>query len=164
MLTKKTQNVDDAEAEPEQLSPSAQLLRDSLKNLNISGRELARRTGLTPDYVYRLLSGKNPFPAKRETIEKIAEIIGVEPVGFSEYRNLLRVLPESTRKLWKRLHQIGMSKKELSNRLPDYSMNYIYQILRGHIPFPRDPRTIQQLAHAAGMSPWDFAEYPPLTD
>src|SRR5439155_24645618 len=25
-------------------------------------------------------------------------------------------------------------------------------------------RTIQQLAHAAGMSPWDFAEYPPLTD
>ena len=75
-----------------------------------------------------------------------------------EYRQLLNALPPSTRKLWGRLHQLGLSRADFADHV-DLSRTYLYEILRGDVPFPKNPDVIEKIANAADILPTLFEEY-----
>jgi transcriptional regulator with XRE-family HTH domain len=73
------------------------------------------------------------------------------------------VLPESTRRLTAHLRARGISQAEWVRRIvPRYSEGHLQQVLRGTVPFPREPETIALFAEAAEADPLQFAEYLPL--
>ena len=53
------------------VSPSVQIILEQLDELRVSKTEFARLLGVSPDYVYRILKGRVPFPHVRETMERL---------------------------------------------------------------------------------------------
>lgn len=127
-------------------------------------QELARRTGLSKDHVSRILLGKVSFPKSRDTLNAIAQALGLDPLLFKEYRQQIQVLPDSTRRLVAHLKAKGIAQQEFIRRIPQYSEGHLQLILRGGSPFPKDPETIELFALAAEASPFLFAEYLPIAD
>jgi transcriptional regulator with XRE-family HTH domain len=145
-------------------SPSVDLLKQALQDRGMRQQELAKRTGLSKDHVSRILLGKVSFPKSRDTLNAIAQALGLDPLIFKEYRQQIQVLPESTRRLVAHLKAHGIPQQEWIRRIPDYSEGHLQLILRGGSPFPKDPETIALFAKAAEASPFLFAEYLPLED
>jgi transcriptional regulator with XRE-family HTH domain len=139
-------------------SPSIDLLMQSLKAAEVSRRTFVNETGLSYEYVSRIFNNKVKFPAVRETLEKFAEVARIDPMQFVEYRQLVSVLPTSTRKLWAQLQHLGMSRQVFSAKV-GISRTYMYEILRGDVPFPRNPEVIEKIAQAAQLDPEMFGEY-----
>lgn len=139
-------------------SPSIDILKKSLEKAGVNRRTFVQETGLSYEYVSRIFNSKVKFPAVRETLEKFAEVAQIDPMEFVEYQQLVSVLPESTRKLWAQLQKLGLSRQEFSNRVA-ISRTYMYEILRGDVPFPRNPEVIEKIAQAAEMAPESFSEY-----
>lgn len=139
-------------------SPSIDILKKSLEVAAVSRRTFVNETGLSYEYVSRIFNSKVKFPAVRETLEKFAEVANIDPMTFVEYQQLVSVLPESTRKLWTQLQKLSLSRQEFSGRV-SISRTYMYEILRGDVPFPRNPEVIEKIAQAAEMPPETFAEY-----
>jgi transcriptional regulator with XRE-family HTH domain len=146
------------------ISPSVELLKQALQDRGMRQQELAKRTGLSKDHVSRILLGKVSFPKSRDTLNAIAQALGLDPLIFKEYRQQIQVLPESTRRLVAHLKAHGIPQQEWIRRIPDYSEGHLQLILRGGSPFPKDPATIELFAKAAEASPFLFAEYLPLAD
>lgn len=143
-------------------SPSVELLKQALQDRGMRQQELARRTGLSKDHVSRILLGKVSFPKSRDTLNAIAQALGLDPLIFKEYRQQLQVLPESTRRLVAHLKAHNIPQQEWIRRIPDYSEGHLQLILRGGSPFPKDPATIELFAKAAEAPPFLFPEYLPL--
>lgn len=142
------------------LSPSVQLILERLDKLKLSKTEFARLLGVSPDYVYRILKGRVPFPYVRETIERMAEICQVEPGAFTEYREMEQMLSPSTRLVWQQMKQRKMSREDLFQALGGrMSRPYFNSILRGDQPFPSNRAFIQLFALALGVDPAEFKEY-----
>ena len=139
-------------------SPSIDILKKSLEKAGVSRRSFVNQTGLSYEYVSRIFNSKVKFPAVRETLEKFAEVAQIDPMEFVEYQQLVSVLPESTRKLWAQLQKLGLSRQDFSNKV-QISRTYMYEILRGDVPFPRNPEVIEKIAQAADMPPESFSEY-----
>ncbi|MEB3198491.1 MAG: helix-turn-helix transcriptional regulator [Candidatus Sericytochromatia bacterium] len=139
-------------------SPSIEILKRSLDAAGVNRRTFVNETGLSYEYVSRIFNSKVKFPAVRETLEKFAEVARIDPMLFVEYQQLVSVLPVSTRKLWERLQDLGLSRQEFARQVP-VSRTYMYEILRGDVPFPRNPEVIEKIATAAGMAPEAFSEY-----
>ncbi|MEB3284439.1 MAG: hypothetical protein VKN33_04040 [Candidatus Sericytochromatia bacterium] len=139
-------------------SPSIDILKRSLDNAGVNRRTFVDATGLSYEYVSRIFNSKVKFPAVRETLEKFAEVARIDPMVFVEYQQLVSVLPESTRKLWGQLQVLGLTRQEFSNHVA-ISRTYMYEILRGDVPFPRNPEVIEKIAAAAHLQPEVFAEY-----
>lgn len=139
-------------------SPSIDILKKSLEKAGVNRRMFVQQTGLSYEYVSRIFNSKVKFPAVRETLEKFAEVAQIDPMEFVEYQQLVSVLPESTRKLWAQLQKLGLSRQDFSNRVA-ISRTYMYEILRGDVPFPRNPEVIEKIAQAAEMPPESFSEY-----
>jgi transcriptional regulator with XRE-family HTH domain len=142
------------------LSPSVQLILDRLDRLKLSKTEFARMLGVSPDYVYRILKGRVPFPYVRETIERMAEICQVDPGAFPEYREMEQMLSASTRLVWQRMKERKMSREDLFQALGGrMSRPYFNSILRGDQPFPSNRAFVQLFALALGLEPAEFKEY-----
>lgn len=139
-------------------SPSIDILRRSLEIAGVSRKTFVKETGLSYEYVSRIFNSKVKFPTVRETLEKFAEVAQIDPMLFPEYQQLVSVLPESTRKLWHRLQELGLTRQEFANKV-DISRTYMYEILRGDVPFPRNPEVIEKIAVALEVAPETFAEY-----
>jgi transcriptional regulator with XRE-family HTH domain len=139
-------------------SPSIDILKKSLETAGVNRRTFVNETGLSYEYVSRIFNSKVKFPAVRETLEKFAEVAKIDPMQFVEYQQLVSVLPESTRKLWAQLQKLGLSRQDFSNKV-QISRTYMYEILRGDVPFPRNPEVIEKIAQAAEMPPESFSEY-----
>ncbi|HEY9722679.1 MAG TPA: helix-turn-helix transcriptional regulator [Oscillatoriaceae cyanobacterium] len=139
-------------------SPSIDILKRSLEKAGVNRRTFVQETGLSYEYVSRIFNSKVKFPAVRETLEKFAEVAQIDPMEFVEYQQLVSVLPESTRKLWAQLQKLGLSRQDFSNRV-QISRTYMYEILRGDVPFPRNPEVIEKIAQAAELAPESFSEY-----
>lgn len=146
-------------------SPSVGLVREALRATGMRQQELADRTGLSKDHVSRILLGKVAFPKGRDTLHALAQALGLDPLGFPEYRHQLQVLPESTRRLTAHLKAIGLTQHEWIRRIvPQYSEGHLQLILRGGSPFPKDPATIRLFAEAAEADPYLFGEFLPLAE
>lgn len=145
-------------------SASIELVREALARRRMSQKDLARGCGLKREDLARILAGKVPFPRNRALLGAIARTLGMDPAEFPEYRAQLAVLPESTRRLLDHLNATGLPPKDLKARLTRMEPNHLELILRGGAPFPRDPRLIEDLAQAAGTTPFLFLEYLPLDD
>ena len=142
------------------LSPSVQLILERLDKLKLSKTEFARLLGVSPDYVYRILKGRVPFPYVRETIERMAEICQVEATAFAEYREMEQMLSPSTRLVWQKMKDRKMSREDLFQALGGrMSRPYFNSILRGDQPFPSNRAFIQLFALALGVEPTEFKEY-----
>lgn len=139
-------------------SPSIDLLKRSLEIAGVSRKTFVKETGLSYEYVSRIFNSKVKFPTVRETLERFAEVASIDPMIFPEYQQLVSVLPESTRKLWNRLQELGLARQEFANRV-EISRTYMYEILRGDVPFPRNPEVIEKIAQALDLAPETFAEY-----
>lgn len=146
------------------ISPSVELLKQALHDKGMRQQELARRTGLSKDHISRILLGKVSFPKSRDTLNAIAQALGLDPLLFREYRQQLQVLPESTRRLVAHLKAHNIPQSEFIRRIPDYSEGHLQLILRGGSPFPKDPETIELFAKAAEADPFLFSEYLPLDE
>lgn len=143
-------------------SPSIAIVKQALADQGMRQAELAEATGLSKDHISRILLGKVAFPKSRDTLQAMAQALGLDPLVFLEYRRQLSVLPESTRRLAAHLRQAGISQAEFIRRIPAYSEGHLQLILRGGTPFPKDPKTIELFAEAAGADPFMFPEYMPL--
>ncbi len=139
-------------------SPSIDILRRALEIRGISRKAFVQATGLSYEYVSRIFNSKVRFPLVRETLERFAEVAGIDPMLFSEYQQLVCALPDSTRQLWDRMQELGLSRQEFANRV-EISRTYLYEILRGDVPFPRNPEIIETLARALEVAPESFSEY-----
>lgn len=145
-------------------SASVDLVREALVRRRMSQKDLARGCGLKREDLARILAGKVPFPRNRALLDAIAQTLGLDPAEFAEYRPHLAVLPESTRRLLDHLKANGLTTEDLRSRLQRMEPNHLELVLRGGAPFPRDPRLIEDLARAAGASPYLFPEYLPLSE
>lgn len=139
-------------------SPSIDILKRSLEAAGVSRRTFVNETGLSYEYVSRIFNSKVKFPAVRETLERFAEVARIDPMLFIEYQQLVSVLPDSTRRLWAELQRLGLSRQDFSSRV-SISRTYMYEILRGDVPFPRNPEVIEKIAAAAEVPPETFTEY-----
>jgi transcriptional regulator with XRE-family HTH domain len=139
-------------------SPSIEILKRSLDAAGVSRRTFVNETGLSYEYVSRIFNSKVKFPAVRETLERFAEVAKIDPMMFVEYQQLVAVLPDSTRKLWGQLQRLGLTRQDFSSRVA-ISRTYMYEILRGDVPFPRNPEVIEKIAAAAELPPETFSEY-----
>lgn len=139
-------------------SPSIDILKRSLEIAGVSRKQFVQATGLSYEYVSRIFNSKVKFPTVRETLEKFAEVAEIDPMMFPEYQQLVAVLPESTRKLWNRMQELGYTRQEFANKV-DISRTYMYEILRGDVPFPRNPEVIEKIAFALEVPPEVFGEY-----
>lgn len=146
-------------AEPP-LSASVQVILEQLESQKLSKTEFARLLGVSPDYVYRILKGRVPFPYVRETIERISEICGLDPHVFSEYREMEQRLSPSTRLVWQRMKELGMSREDLFQALGErISRPYFNSILRGDQPFPHNRAYVHLFALALDLPPTVFREF-----
>ena len=142
------------------LSASVQAIADQLAELDVSKTEFARLLGVSPDYVYRILKGRVPFPRVRETMERMAEILKLDPHVFAEYRELEQALSPSTRLVWQRMKELALSRDDLFNAMGSrISRPYFNSILRGDQPFPSNRAYIQLFALALDLPPSVFKEY-----
>lgn len=139
-------------------SPSVDLLKRSLEIAGVSRKQFVQATGLSYEYVSRIFNSKVKFPTVRETLERFAEVAQIDPMMFPEYQQLVSVLPESTRKLWSRMQELGYTRQEFASKV-DISRTYMYEILRGDVPFPRNPEVIEKIAAALEVPPEVFGEY-----
>lgn len=139
-------------------SPSIELLKRSLEGAGINRKTFVKETGLSYEYVSRIFNSKVKFPTVRETLERFAEVANIDPMRFSEYQQLIDALPESTRKLWNRMQEMGISRQDFANKVA-ISRTYMYEILRGDVPFPRNPEVIEKIAAALDTPPEAFEEY-----
>lgn len=141
-------------------SGSVQVIAEQLEEQKISKTDFARLLGVSPDYVYRILKGRVPFPHVRETMERMAEICGLDPHVFAEYREMEQVLSSSTRLVWQRMKERKMSREELFHAMGGrISRPYFNSILRGDQPFPSNRAYIQLFALALDLPPTVFKEY-----
>jgi transcriptional regulator with XRE-family HTH domain len=142
------------------LSASVQTIAEQLGELSISKTEFARLLGVSPDYVYRILKGRVPFPRVRETIERMAEILRLDPHVFLEYRELEQALSTSTRLVWQRMKELRLDRDDLFTAMGGrISRPYFNSILRGDQPFPSNRAYIQLFALALDLPPSVFKEY-----
>lgn len=151
-------NTTDLPSSSRPRSPSIDILKRSLEIAGVSRKQFVQATGLSYEYVSRIFNAKVKFPTVRETLEKFAEVAEIDPMMFPEYQQLVAVLPESTRKLWNRMQELGYTRQEFASKV-DISRTYMYEILRGDVPFPRNPEVIEKIAHALEVPPEVFAEY-----
>ncbi len=139
-------------------SPSIDILKRSLEIAGVSRKQFVQATGLSYEYVSRIFNSKVKFPTVRETLERFADVAQIDPMMFPEYQQLVAVLPESTRKLWDRMQELGYNRQEFATKV-DISRTYMYEILRGDVPFPRNPEVIEKIAFALEVPPEVFGEY-----
>jgi transcriptional regulator with XRE-family HTH domain len=144
------------------LAPSVQVVLEQLKRLRMTKAELAQQMGVSQDYIYRILNGRIAFPYARETIERMATIVQVDPYIFAEYRELDSALSISSRLVWQRLRELGKTREELFQALGGrISRPYFNSILRGDQPFPTNRAYIQMFALALELPPTAFVEFGP---
>lgn len=139
---------------------SAGLVRRRLAELSLSKTDLARMVGVSPDYIFRILNGRVPFPKVRETLEALAEALGLAPEAFAEYRLLLQAVPPSTALVWSRMKALGLDREGLFQALGGrLSRPYFNSILRGDQPFPSNRAFINLFALALELEPEAFPEF-----
>jgi len=142
------------------VSPSVGIILKRLDELGLRKVEFARRLGVSPEYIYRILNGKVSFPGIRETLEKMAEILAIEPTRFPEYVRFQEGLSPSALKVWDRMRELKLTREDLFKKIEGrISRPYFYGILRGDHPFPTNRAFIQLFSTALGMQPVDFPEY-----
>ncbi|MEB3298318.1 MAG: helix-turn-helix transcriptional regulator [Candidatus Sericytochromatia bacterium] len=139
-------------------SPSVNVLKTSLSQAGVTRKQFVQSTGLSYEYVSRIFNSKVKFPTVRETLERFAEVAQIDPMMFEEYRQLVAILPDSTRKVWARMQELGLGRQEFASKV-DISRTYMYEILRGDVPFPRNPEVIEKVATALQLPPETFGEY-----
>lgn len=135
-----------------------ELLKRSLETAGVNRKTFVKETGLSYEYVSRIFNSKVKFPTVRETLERFAEVAQIDPMRFVEYQQLVSALPDSTRKVWTRMQEQGLSRQEFANRV-EISRTYLYEILRGDVPFPRNPEVIEKISAALDIAPETFSEY-----
>lgn len=147
-------------AERHTVSPSVEIILKRLEELGLRKVEFARRLGVSPEYIYRILNGKVAFPGIRETLEKMAEILDLDPHLFPEYVRFQEGLSPSARLVWDRMRELRLTREDLYKKIEGrISRPYFYGILRGDHPFPTNRAFIQLFSTALGMQPADFPEY-----
>lgn len=150
--------IRDEEKDSSPHSPSIELLKQSLDLAGVNRKTFVRETGLSYEYVSRIFNSKVRFPAVRETLERFAEVARIDPMRFTEYQQLVGSLPDSTRQIWARMQEKAISRQDFANRV-EISRTYLYEILRGDVPFPRNPEVIEKIAAAIDLPPEAFVEY-----
>ncbi|MDB5098429.1 MAG: hypothetical protein JWM80_2850 [Cyanobacteria bacterium RYN_339] len=141
-------------------SPSIPIILEQLKRLGLTKSDLAKRLGVSQDYIYRILNGRIAFPHARETLEGVARVCELDPYVFGEYRVVDEALSGSARLVWQRLRERGMSREALYQAMEGrISRPYFYSILRGDQPFPTNRAYIQMFALALGLPPTVFPEF-----
>ena len=141
-------------------SSSVRVVLAQLEGLALTKSELARRLGVSQDYVYRFLNERSPFPKSRELLERLAEVCQVDPYTFVEYRWHDEQLSPSTRLVWSRMRELSMSRDRLFDALGGrISRPYFNSILRGDQPFPTNRAFIQLFALALNLPPSAFREF-----
>lgn len=141
-------------------SPSVTILKQKIKELKMNNTSFSKAVGMSREYISKVLNYKQPFPKKRETLEKLAKVCGIDPHEFSEYSILEKNLSESTLKLWKQMSKLGISRKELAEKLKgQIDKTHLYGILNGELRFPQHIVLIERLAKSVNLNPTVFKEY-----
>jgi transcriptional regulator with XRE-family HTH domain len=143
---------------------SAGILADAIRAARLSQAEVARAAGLSADHLSRILSGRVPFPRRRDTLQRLAIALGIPARSFGEYRELEAALSPPARQFSDLLDQAGLTDDDLIGKVPRLDPAWIRQLLRGARPFPQDRPTLEALAGGVGLSPVELPGYAPSAD
>ena len=115
---------------------SSQKLKAFLEETNLSKKELANIIGVTQGYVYNLADDKLPFTTKKDTLERLAIVMGVDPIEFEEYPGGSNINPyyvdNSARAKYLDIRQnYTISNLDLIRKVPPELQLKVVDILRG---------------------------------
>ena len=128
---------------------SSQKLKTFLEENKLSKKELANMIGVTQSYVYNLADERVPFSTKRETIERLAVVMGIEPSEFKEYisssKNPYYINNSAGAKFLEIRENYEISNLELLKKVPRELQLKVVDILRGDANIPPDITLIKML-------------------
>lgn len=142
------------------MSPSVEIILDALEAKGLRKVDLARRLGVSPEYIYRILNGKVSFPGIPETLERLATILGLDPMALPEYAGYFEGMDPAVRFLWQRMRELGHTRETLYEAMKDsISRPYFYGILRGEHPITSNPRFAAPFARVLRLTPEEVTEH-----
>lgn len=128
---------------------SSQKLKAFLEENKLSKKELANMIGVTQSYVYNLADERVPFTARRETLERLAVVMGIEPTEFKEYNSSFKnpyYIDNSARAKFLEIRENHkISNLELLKKVPTELQLKVVDILRGNANIPPDITLIEML-------------------
>lgn len=87
-------------------SPSHRLLLDRMFALDLTRKDLSKKTGISLTYMYEVTRGDLAFFKQPEMLEKLAKILGVEPTEFKEYAPFGWTPEQMEKAGWVPLHRL----------------------------------------------------------
>ena len=118
------------------ISKSSQELNLFLEEEKLSKKELANMIGVTLSYVYNLANENAPFTRRKDTLERLAVVMGVDPIEFEEYPRGSNINPyyvdNSARAKYLDIRQnYTISNLDLIRKVPPELQLKVVDILRG---------------------------------
>lgn len=118
------------------ISKSSQGLKEFIEETHLSKKELANMIGVTLSYVYNLANENAPFTRRKDTLERLAVVMGVDPIEFEEYPGGSNINPyyvdNSARAKYLDIRQnYTISNLDLIRKVPPELQLKVVDILRG---------------------------------
>ena len=131
------------------LSKSSQGLKEFLEETNLSKKELAHLVGVSASYIYNLIDGRIRFTTKKDTLERLAVVMDIDPNEFEEYKSSY-INPYNTDnsarfEFLEIRSKYTMSNLDLVKKVPTELQLKVVDILRGESNIPPDITFIEML-------------------
>lgn len=129
---------------------SSQNLKAFLEETQLSKRELAHLVNVTPSYIYNLIDGRIPFTTKRDTLERLAVIMDIDPKEFEEYQGGPKINPyyvdnSARAKYLEYRAECSLSNLDIIRKVPSDLQLKVVDILRKENNIPPDITFIKML-------------------
>ena len=128
---------------------SSQKLKSFIEETKIPKKELANMIGVTQSYIYNLADKRVPFTTRKDTLERLAIVMGISPIEFEEYNSYSKnpyYIDNLARSRFLEIRQkYSISNLELLKKVPIELQLKVVDILRGSINIPPDITFIEML-------------------
>lgn len=144
-----------------ELSDSSKRLVDFLEESNLHKKDFAEMIGVTLSYVYSLIDSTITFSTRTTTLERIAVVMGINPLEFPEYKSSdePKLVDPGIQFLKQKQQDLGLSNVQLLKRFPRQNRLEIVDLWRGAEPLPLDWHYLSSIADVLELSPREIYPY-----
>lgn len=133
---------------------SPQKVAKFLEDSGLSKKELANMIDVSYSYAYNLSNDQFPFTTKRDTLEKLAVVMGIEPSEFSEYKVISYEPSNSTKAILLDMKkETNLSNLEILQSLPYELRSRVVDVLRGVESIPPDINFVETIVKTIKKNP-----------
>lgn len=114
------------------------LIQDRMRERDLRTQDLARAVQLSEGFLRAVLAGRKRLPYRLDTLERIAEVLGIQPDQLDGYRQLTATLTPDVVRIRNRMKALGMTPDELHDQLAGtVQLPYLKALLTGGYKLPR---------------------------